>query len=136
MTSLVDTSVWARRRQPAVAAELERLLVTGQVRCCDVVRLEVGVIARSVAEHVGVQARLGALPAVDVDDEVTGRALEVQEGLVARGHHRGVGLPDLLIAACAERAGVEVLHYDHDFDLISEVTGQPTRWVAPRGSVD
>jgi predicted nucleic acid-binding protein len=31
-------------------------------------------------------------------------------------------LPDLMIAATAELAGVAVLHYDHDFDLIAEVT--------------
>jgi predicted nucleic acid-binding protein len=35
-------------------------------------------------------------------------------------------VPDLLIAAIAERAGLVVLHRDKDFDLISEITGQPT----------
>jgi len=40
-----------------------------------------------------------------------------------------------LIAACAQRHGVTVLHYDGDFDLIAEVTGQPVQWVVPRGSV-
>jgi hypothetical protein len=29
-----------------------------------------------------------------------------------------------------------VIHYDHDFDLIAEATGQDTRWVVPRGSID
>jgi hypothetical protein len=29
-----------------------------------------------------------------------------------------------------------VLHYDSDFDHISAVTGQPTEWVVPQGSVD
>jgi hypothetical protein len=28
-----------------------------------------------------------------------------------------------------------VLHYDHDFDLIAAVTGQPTEWVVPAGSI-
>jgi hypothetical protein len=28
-----------------------------------------------------------------------------------------------------------VLHYDADFDLISEVTGQRCEWVVPAGSV-
>jgi len=28
------------------------------------------------------------------------------------------------------------LHYDADFDLIAGVTGQPTEWIVPRGSVD
>jgi len=41
----------------------------------------------------------------------------------------------LLCAACAERAGLVLLHYDADFDAISSVTGQPSRWVVVRGSV-
>jgi predicted nucleic acid-binding protein len=45
-------------------------------------------------------------------------------------------MADLLIAATAERHGVTVLHYDADYDLIAEVTGQLTQWVVPRGSAD
>jgi predicted nucleic acid-binding protein len=48
---------------------------------------------------------------------------------------RAVGLPDLLVAAVAERERVTVLHYDGDYDFISEVTRQPTQWVVPRGAV-
>ena len=52
------------------------------------------------------------------------RAVEVL-GLVAdRGHHRAPSVPDLLIAAIAERAGLVVLHQDKDFNLIAEITGQ------------
>ena len=47
---------------------------------------------------------------------------------------RAVGLPDLPVAAVAERGGVTVLHYDSDYDLIAQVTGQPTQWVVPRNS--
>jgi len=28
-----------------------------------------------------------------------------------------------------------VLHYDADFDLIAEITGQPCEWVVPRGTI-
>jgi predicted nucleic acid-binding protein len=48
---------------------------------------------------------------------------------------RSVGLPDLLIAAVAERERVTVLHYDADYEIIAKVTGQAIRWVVPRGSV-
>jgi len=48
---------------------------------------------------------------------------------------RAVGLPDLLVAAVAERHRVTVLHYDRDYDLITAVTGQPTSWVVAPGSV-
>lgn len=60
----------------------------------------------------------------------------MQSRLVRTGHHRGVGLPDLLIAACAELADLEVLHYDQDHALIAAVTGQAHRWVLPPGTLD
>jgi predicted nucleic acid-binding protein len=52
-----------------------------------------------------------------------------------RSQHRSVPLPDLLIAACAESAGLALLHYDADFDRIAELTGQDVQWVMPQGSV-
>jgi predicted nucleic acid-binding protein len=53
------------------------------------------------------------------------RAVEVQMMLADRGHHRGPSVPDLLIAATAELAGLTVLHLDKDFEVIAELTGQP-----------
>jgi predicted nucleic acid-binding protein len=44
-------------------------------------------------------------------------------------------MPDLLVAAVAERHALTLLHYDADFDTIAEITGQDARWVVPRGSV-
>ena len=52
------------------------------------------------------------------------------------GLHCTVKLGDLLIAAAAERARPVVLHYDRDFDRIATITGQPTEWVTPPGTVD
>jgi hypothetical protein len=40
---------------------------------------------------------------------------------------RGVKIPDLLIAARAERYGFPVVHYDRDFEVIADVTGQASR---------
>ena len=52
------------------------------------------------------------------------------------GHHR---LPpvDLLIAALADRHGLGVLHYDHDYDLIAEKTDLTfdSVWLAARGTL-
>ena len=53
-----------------------------------------------------------------------GDAVEVQQLLADRGHHRAPAVPDLLIAATAELAGLTVLHHDKDFDIIADVTGQ------------
>lgn len=60
----------------------------------------------------------------------------MQETLAGKAAHRGAALPDLLIAATAERHGVTVLHYDHEYDLIADVTGQPMRWIVPRGTAE
>jgi hypothetical protein len=35
----------------------------------------------------------------------------------------------------AEAHGLALVHYDVDFDAIAGVTGQPMRWLAPRGSL-
>jgi predicted nucleic acid-binding protein len=50
-------------------------------------------------------------------------------------HQRSVKHPNLLIAAAAEAADLTVLHYDEDYDRIAEITDQPTRWLAPAGSL-
>ena len=47
------------------------------------------------------------------------------ELLAGRGQHRAPSIPELIIAAAAELAGLTVLHLDKDFDLIAEITGQP-----------
>ena len=68
-------------------------------------------------------------------DEDWRRALDVQGSLWRGGRIRAVGLPDLLIAAVAERERVTVLHYDGDYELIAQITVQPAQWVVPRGTV-
>ena len=68
-----------------------------------------------------------------VTPAVTNRARAVQRDLAKSGHHRGPGVADLLIAATAEVYGAILVHYEHDFDVIAELTGQPARWiVTPR----
>ncbi|GAA2583305.1 hypothetical protein GCM10010399_11410 [Dactylosporangium fulvum] len=49
--------------------------------------------------------------------------------------HRSAGAVDLLLAATAELTSLTLVHYDHDFDEIVKVTGQPAVWVAAPGSI-
>jgi predicted nucleic acid-binding protein len=60
---------------------------------------------------------------------------DIRWELVKRSHHRGIGPNDLLVAACAEVHGATVLHYDRDFHIIAEVTGQRALWGVPPGSI-
>ncbi len=61
---------------------------------------------------------------------IEGRAVDVQLILADQGHHRAPSVPDLLVAATAELAGLTVLHVDKDFELIAGITGQPTERLA------
>ncbi len=93
--------------------------------------------SRDAREFSRARAALESLPQCAIGPLEWRRALDVYEILARQGgmHHRRVTHPDLLIAAAAESAGLPVLHYDADFDVIAEITGQPTRWIAPRGSL-
>ncbi len=133
---LADTSALVRMPKPPVAAVLEPLLVDGTVAVCIPVRLELLRFTRGPADHRRTASNLGGVPTVPTTAEVCQRALDVQGELAARSEHRGVKIPDLLIAAAAEAAGLTVLHYDADYDRISAVTGQPVEWAVERGSVD
>ena len=128
-SELADTSALARvRHHPGVSSALLAHLKRGLIAHCDVTRLEMGMTARNVEEHRQLGELLDAMPQVSVTADDYRRSWEVQGLLTGRGLHRGVAVPDLLVAACAERLGLEVIHCDADFDFISAVTGQPTRW--------
>ena len=133
---LADTSALTRRAtRPEVRGVVEPLLLAGRIATCGIVDLELLFSAPDPGTYAELARALGALPRVPVTDAAVDRALEVQGLLAARSQHRAVPLPDLLVAACAERAGLTVLHYDADFDRIAGVTDQPMQWVVPRGTV-
>lgn len=133
---LADKSALTRREtRPEVRDVLEPLLVAGEIATCGIVDLELLYSARDRATYRALTEALRGMPRVAVEDAAVKRALEVQASLAERSQHRAAPLPDLLVAACAERAGLTVLHYDADFERIAEITGQATQWIAPRGSV-
>jgi predicted nucleic acid-binding protein len=133
---LADISALARLNWPEVAAVLGPMIEAGLVATCGVIEFELGWAARSGAEFDLVRAdREAGYEWLAIHDEDWRRALDVQGGLWRRGHMRAVGFPDLLIAAVAEREHVTVLHYDSEYDLIAEVSGQPVQWAVPRGAL-
>jgi predicted nucleic acid-binding protein len=131
---LAEKSALARMRNAAVRARLEPLLVDGLVATCGIIDLEIGFSAQTAAVHHDIRRERRSLPRARIDDDVLDRAFEVQGLLADRGQHR-LPIPDLVIAAAAESAGLTLLHYDADFERIAEVTGQAHDWVVPRGSV-
>jgi predicted nucleic acid-binding protein len=101
------------------------------------VKLELLWTSRDRADFAVMREKLDGLRAAPMGERVWRRATDVFELLAERGplHHRQVGIPDLLIAAAAELSELPVLHYDSDFQLIAEVTGQPVEALAPLGSL-
>src|SRR5579864_8909922 len=132
---LADNSALARLRHPEVATVLAPLIESGVVATCGVIEFELAWATRSGAEFDQVRAdRDAGYEWLATRDEDWRRALEVQATLRG-GRIRAVGLPDLLIAAVAERERVTVLHYDGDYELIALVTSQQVQWVVPHGTV-
>jgi predicted nucleic acid-binding protein len=109
----------------------------GDIGTCAMVVLELLQSVRKGSEFDERSTQLGELPQCPIEPLHWTRAIEVYRELAHQGgaHQRSVGHRDLLIAAAAEAADVELLHYDEDFDRIAAITGQPTRWIAPRGSL-
>jgi predicted nucleic acid-binding protein len=131
---LPDTSVWARLSRPDVRAAFSPYVDRGLVGTCPIIDLEILYSARSGAEHEHFRAQRAAFEYFALTDEIAQRALEVQGLLAQKSEHRSVSIPDLLIAATAERFSLTVLHYDGDYDRIAATTRQPTEWIVPRGT--
>jgi predicted nucleic acid-binding protein len=122
---LIDKSALVRLGESADAQVWAERVERGLVRITTVTRLEVGFSARSGrdARRAFAGAPLAAMPVEYLTPSVEDRALEVLL-LADQGQHRGPSIPDLMIAAVAELAGLIVLHVDKDFELIADVTGQ------------
>lgn len=137
MTLLADTSAWHRARHPQVEPGWRAALGADRLATTAVVRLEVLYSTRSARDYRTVRDELDALLQVPCGDGAHRRAEAVQAALAEQQalHHRSVTIPDLLIAAAAELAGATVWHYDEDYDRIAAVTGQPTEWIVPRGTL-
>jgi predicted nucleic acid-binding protein len=124
---LADKSALVRMRDSPDGPEWRERIGRGLVRIATVTRLEVGFSARSGTDLRLSQRRapLAGMPVEFLTPAVEDRAVEVQLLLANRGLHRAPSIPDLLIAASAELAGLTVLHVDKDFELIAGITGQP-----------
>jgi predicted nucleic acid-binding protein len=124
---LIDKSALVRLGDSPDAVEWANRIERGLVRITTVTRLEVGYSARSAAQARTVfrTPPLAAMPVEYLTPLIEDRAVEVQLLLADQGQHRAPSIPDLVIAATAEVAGLTVLHLDKDFDLIAQLTGQP-----------
>lgn len=132
---LVDKSAYeVRARSEEARTALSELLAAGGViSMCEVISLELLYSARNSSDYERLRTEHTKLTWLPTTNAALQRAIDIQHQLAHKGQHRRA-IPDLLIAATAEEHEATVVHYDKDFDLIAEVTGQPTRWVVPAGT--
>jgi predicted nucleic acid-binding protein len=133
---LADKSALARLHVPAVREVLEPLMTRALVGICGVTELEMLYSARNIQERARMKEQLeAAMDRIDTPEDVWELAAEIQEALTEQAQHRSASIPDLIVAATARARGLEILHYDHDFDTIARYTEQPAHWVVPPGTV-
>lgn len=126
---LIDKSALTRLGASSDADAWAERIQRGIVRIATVTLLEVGYSARDAADlDAGLRGPpVSSMPIEYLTPIAEDRALAVLTLLADRGQHRAPSVPDLIIAAIAESAGLVVLHSDKDFDLIADVTGQPVQ---------
>ena len=106
---LVDKSAFVRGAEAA-----------GELCLCAVTSMELLYSARSAADYERIGAALGEFRELRMDAETFAAAASAQRELANTGRHR-VPIPDLLIAACAQQHGADVLHVDRHFDTLAGV---------------
>lgn len=127
----MESSQVRRRGSPVEAASRCK-------SCSDLCALEIEALysARNPEDYEKLRSvRLAIFTYLEAEETDWQTALTIQRELAAKSQHRGPKVPDLLIAAIAQRYDLTLIHYDSDFDRIAESTGQGAEWVVPRGSV-
>jgi predicted nucleic acid-binding protein len=126
---LIDKSAYVRLQlgQATNRDQWSVRISRGLVRLSTITRLELGYSARSgeAGRRQFTLPPLSLMPIEYLTPAIEDRAFQVQMLLADRGQHRAPSIPDLLIAATAEKAALTVLAVDKDFDLIATITGQP-----------
>jgi predicted nucleic acid-binding protein len=126
-TWLIDKSAYTRLADSSDVEEWIDRIRRGLVRISTVTRLEICYSFRTAqqARSESTSPPLALMPVEYLTPAAEDRAIEVQLALADRGQHRAPSIPDLLVAAVAETAGLTVLALDKDFELIAQITGQP-----------
>jgi predicted nucleic acid-binding protein len=117
---VLDTSAWARQRDPAVVDRWKATLTAGLIAICPVAALEILASARNEEDFAALDRALAGLPQAPVTSSVCAAALSASREL--RGSRR-LPAADYLIAAAAAERGFGVLHLDGHYDTLAPVLG-------------
>lgn len=132
---LVDSSAWIHFLRPdgdlAVRQRVEAALRTGQACWCALVRLELWNGAGGDREKRILKEFERVLPELAITNEVWEGAYQLARSCRAAG--ASVPATDLLIMACADHHGADVVHADAHFDQIVDTASGETRPSPGRG---
>lgn len=134
---IADTSAWVRASHPLIRDPWGAALRGRQIATCSIVTLELLYSARDAQELAIVETEQALLRDVPVATSAQRAAIGALRNLASDGpgQHR-VPLADALIAAAAQDAGVDVLHYDHHYDRLAQAPNFASVWIAPPGTLE
>ncbi len=134
---IADTSARARASHPLVRDLWATALRGRQIATCSIVTLELLYAARDAREFTTIEAEQALLRDVPVAASAQRAAIGALRDLASDGpgQHR-VPLADALIAAAAQEAGVDVLHYDHHYERLAQALHFTSVWIAPPGALE
>ena len=120
---LVDTSVWIEAFRKPARVKLESLVDFDDIVTCLPVVQEVLQGFREERAFALARDAMHALPTVEspMAREVFDQATDLYRSARRAGLTVRSGV-DCLIAACAIRHGLEVLHHDRDFDAVGRIS--------------
>jgi predicted nucleic acid-binding protein len=133
---IADKSAWTCASDPTVRDEWAEALRAGQIATTSITVLELLYSARTSTEFAALEEELHQLRLVRTTQSVLNATVTALRELstLSDGFHR-VPIPDALVAAAAQDAGLGVLHYDHHYDRLATVLHFESRWIASPGSV-
>ncbi|MBI4330605.1 MAG: PIN domain-containing protein [Chloroflexi bacterium] len=130
---LADTSAWlmalGRLAVPGVVQRLRELIRQNRLATTPIVRLELLAGARSETEFQQLRDQLDGLHLLPINEPEWAEAARLAFDLRRAG--KTAPHTDALIATAAKRAGAVLLHADHHFDYIAEITGLAVESLVP-----
>jgi predicted nucleic acid-binding protein len=130
---LADTSAWMQARRDRKARSLLLgAIERGDVCWCWPVRYELMVDARGPEGIAAVERTLEGLREIPVDRTVQRAVLATMRELAAAGSHGAHRYPlaDLAVAAAAQGAGVDILHFDQHLERLGDHLGVGACWTS------
>lgn len=130
---LADTSAWMQARRESRGRDLLLgAIERGDVCWCWPVRYELMVDARGSEGIAAVEQTLEGLREVPADRSVQRAVLTTMRELAAGGSHGAHRFPlaDLVVAAAAQSAGIDILHFDQHLERLGDHLGVGSHWIS------